>query len=202
MTDPVVTADGLTFERGNITAHFDCGGLMSPVTGKELSSFRLVSNQPLQEAIASYIQLRESVERRQRAWQSHAAYEGQQATRRSAKGAVLIRELRASLEQCGRRIKALEAPQTWIMRSSPAPLESSEECSSVDGADAASALVDRGLGLEPLFHFQAGPAPRGDGSRGGGSRGGSRGRATNAKGRSRLHCLSRPEVSEPVAFQL
>jgi hypothetical protein len=54
MTDPVIAADGHSYERGAISQWFDQGHDTSPVTGARLSSMALVSNHALKAAIQDY----------------------------------------------------------------------------------------------------------------------------------------------------
>ena len=54
MTDPVIAADGHSYERGAISKWFDQGHDTSPVTGAQLASLALVSNHALKAAIQDY----------------------------------------------------------------------------------------------------------------------------------------------------
>lgn len=56
MLDPVVTPDGITYERSAILQHLKANGDFDPVTRKPLSAGRLVANLALKEAINSFLE--------------------------------------------------------------------------------------------------------------------------------------------------
>jgi hypothetical protein len=51
MRDPVITADGQTYERTEIEKWFALGNRTSPLTGEELPSTNLLPNIALRKAI-------------------------------------------------------------------------------------------------------------------------------------------------------
>jgi hypothetical protein len=51
MRDPVITADGQTYERAEIEKWFALGNRTSPLTGEELSSTNLLPNIALRQVI-------------------------------------------------------------------------------------------------------------------------------------------------------
>eukprot|EP01130_Rhizamoeba_saxonica_P015340 TRINITY_DN6853_c0_g1_i1.p1 TRINITY_DN6853_c0_g1~~TRINITY_DN6853_c0_g1_i1.p1 ORF type:complete len:564 (+),score=114.54 TRINITY_DN6853_c0_g1_i1:150-1841(+) len=56
MTDPVVAADGYSYERKFIQQWFDHGGKLSPMTGNMLTDFRLTPNTILRNLIRQFIE--------------------------------------------------------------------------------------------------------------------------------------------------
>ena len=54
MTDPVVCADGNTYERSTIEAWFGTGNTTSPLTGVELESTSLIPNVLMRKVILSW----------------------------------------------------------------------------------------------------------------------------------------------------
>eukprot|EP00111_Clytia_hemisphaerica_P015432 TCONS_00045583-protein len=54
MADPVLVADGFTYERSSIASWFDSGNITSPMTNKPLPSNQLVPNRSLKNAIMRY----------------------------------------------------------------------------------------------------------------------------------------------------
>ena len=54
MTDPVVCADGNTYERSTIEAWFKTGNTTSPLTGVELESTSLIPNVLMRKVILSW----------------------------------------------------------------------------------------------------------------------------------------------------
>merc|ERR1719215_1654529 len=58
LQDPVIAADGVTYERERISAHIGQGGVISPSTGQPLESNVLRNNEELKAAIEGYMVLR------------------------------------------------------------------------------------------------------------------------------------------------
>lgn len=54
MSDPVLVADGFTYERSSITSWFDSGNNSSPMTNKPLPNNNLIPNRSLKNAIMRY----------------------------------------------------------------------------------------------------------------------------------------------------
>ena len=54
MVEPVTAADGISYERAEITKWFNMGKTNSPVTGAELEHTHLVNCQALRALIAEY----------------------------------------------------------------------------------------------------------------------------------------------------
>ena len=54
MQEPVTAADGMTYERAEITKWFNMGKTNSPVTGAELEHTQLVNCKALKALIAEY----------------------------------------------------------------------------------------------------------------------------------------------------
>lgn len=58
MADPVMAADGISYERVNIETWFQQGHNTSPVTGEVLPHLNLVANVNLKQAIEEFLKLR------------------------------------------------------------------------------------------------------------------------------------------------
>ena len=55
MEDPVLAADGHSYERREIVRHFDLGRRTSPLTGAELPHTHLMPNHALKSAIQDFL---------------------------------------------------------------------------------------------------------------------------------------------------
>lgn len=56
MKDPVVAADGQTYDRASIQKWFDTGNRASPFTGAQLPDSRLIPNYSIKSAISEWQQ--------------------------------------------------------------------------------------------------------------------------------------------------
>lgn len=68
MVDPVVAADGMTFERACIAPLLQAGTIVSPVTGKCLESVVLFPDVALRQASADCIKLRDHIKQEHEEW--------------------------------------------------------------------------------------------------------------------------------------
>lgn len=68
MTDPVVAADGMTFERVCIVSWLQTGTHISPVTGQPLESLTLFPDVSLRETAREYLRLRDSIMKGHARW--------------------------------------------------------------------------------------------------------------------------------------
>lgn len=108
MTDPVICADGITYERENIAAWFKSGRSVSPATGKTLPSLQVITNAAMKEAIDSWNELKVASEQLHRDWESWARTEGARTNQKLLQRHRQVQGLRSLLNQCYRRINFLE----------------------------------------------------------------------------------------------
>lgn len=159
MTDPVMTVDGITYERENIVAYFRSGRRTSPVTGKELPVLEIKPNTALREAIENYSHLHATVEQMQREWEAFLTHQGRKAALKLLHKQRQVRALKSALEQSDRKIHALEV-RNGVGKPSPSVPSSA----SVSTADFTTSSTRTPSDNSPLTEpaFKAGAAPRTD----------------------------------------
>ena len=122
MADPVVIADGHSFERDAISDWFERGHMKSPMTGAPLPNAEVVPNHALRSAISEYIENLESNTANQAAGVSeNDAYkcQPQQVNYSTAEVESLKRECEFLTEQCEAselQRRALEADLSFLER--------------------------------------------------------------------------------------
>jgi len=175
MSDPVIAADGVTYERAKIAAMLEAGRRTSPATGRPLPTLDLHPNAGLRDAISGYLDLRRSVER-QWGWLEGkmSDYTGQ-INRKLNQGEARIRELQKDIETLqsggsnggsgnGRGPRKVAGGETAV----GARFEAVGEAGSAMGAVGVPALAlpkhvveeDSSLAKPSPITFSAGPAPR------------------------------------------
>lgn len=130
MADPVVAADGMTFERACITSWFQLGTMVSPVTGQRLESVTLFPDNRLREATKDYMKLRDHIKSQRTQWFECLANQEMKLSRTFARKEKQISAFKSLLDRGGssssRKIRAEGRRHTvgTEVAATPAPLSS------------------------------------------------------------------------------
>ena len=122
MKEPVVCADGHTYERSAIEEWLRAGKLTSPVTGKRLPSVTTVTNFALRSSIEEFVAQRDAIETRNKSADDHDR----------ARGGVLDQLRQRQQQQQGE--KRWEQPRQSLTFRAPA----SSTCRPAPGSSRAS----------------------------------------------------------------